>query len=61
MAHLKVSKVYRHDHKPVDDNDGYLYGIEYLDESDGEVQAEWYRTEKMRDQIFIEWEQQTQY
>ena len=55
---MNITKVYWYDHKPIDDNNGYIYGIEYQENPpDGEVSVEWYKTEKMRDQIFIEYEQ----
>ena len=53
---MKIAKVYWQDHKPIDNNNGYIYGIEYQENPpDGEVSVEWYKTEKARDQMFVEY------
>ena len=42
-------KVYWFDHKPTDDNNGYIYGITWFDDTEEVVHVDWYKTEKERD------------
>ena len=45
---MNKEKAYWFDHKPSDDNDGYIYGIHYLD-NDEIVHCEWYKDQDSRD------------
>ena len=54
---MKIEKAYWLDHKPTDNNNGYLYGIYYIDnESDFDpteiVHTEWFKTRQERDQKY---------
>ena len=56
---ISKEKVYWFDHKPTDDNNGYIYGLQYLyyelekhfyENFPNEVMyCEWYKTEEERD------------
>ena len=45
---ISKEKVYWFDHKPTDDNDGYIYGLQYL-YNDEVMYCKWYKTEEERD------------
>ena len=45
---VSKEKVYWFDHKPTDDNDGYIYGLQYLF-NDDVMYCQWYKTEEERD------------
>lgn len=52
---MNKEKVYWFDHKPTDDNDGYIYGVICFDDYSGEVvHIDWYKTEEARDKIMEE-------
>jgi hypothetical protein len=51
-----IKKAYWLDHKPTDNNNGFLYGIYYVN-TEGEdeieiVNTEWFKTKKERDELF---------
>ena len=46
---MNKEKVYWYDHKPTDDNNGYIYGIEWFYDTEEVVHVDWYKTEKERD------------
>jgi len=50
----KYIKVFWHDHKPSDDNNGLIYGIERIDiETDlNDDYIEWFKTKEERDKMF---------
>ena len=50
MNKPKYFKVFWYDHKPTDDNNGFIYGIE--DDSGNYV--EWFKTEEERDSVLSE-------
>ena len=44
----KKEKTYWYDHKPSDNNNGYIYGINYIE--DGEIiDCQWFKTMEERD------------
>ena len=53
-----IDKAYWFDHKPSDNNEGYIYGIRYIDneysEYDGGeiVEREWFKTKAERNHRF---------
>ena len=54
---MKIEKAFWLDHKPTDNNNGYLYGIYYIDNEDKTdpteiVHTEWFKTKKKRDSLF---------
>jgi len=42
-------KVYWYDHKPSDDNKGFIYGIYYFENQFEIIDWKWFKTEKERD------------
>ena len=55
---MHKEKVYWFDHKPTDDNDGYIYGITWFDDTEEVVHVDWYKTEEARDKIMEETNEQ---
>ena len=50
---MKIEKAYWLDHKPSDDNKGYIYGIYYIDEDlDETIECEWFKTRQERNQKY---------
>ena len=51
-----IEKAYWLDHKPTDNNNGYLYGIYYIhNEGDDQIEivhTEWFKTKKKRNRLF---------
>ena len=51
---MRIEKAYWLDHKPSDNNKGYIYGINYIDneynenESGDIVECEWFKTKAER-------------
>ena len=48
-----IEKAYWYDHKPSDDNKGFIYGIYYIEEDLNEtIECEWFKTRQERNQKF---------
>ena len=57
---MKTEKTYWYDLKPTDNNKGFIYGINYID-NDEIIECKWFKTKQERnkkieseDQIYIE-------
>ena len=44
---MKTEKTYWYDLKPNDDNKGFIYGINYID-NDEVIECEWFKTKQER-------------
>jgi hypothetical protein len=44
---MKKEKTYWYDLKPSDDNDGFIYGINYID-NDEIIECKWFKTKQER-------------
>jgi hypothetical protein len=44
---MKKEKTYWYDLKPSDDNDGFVYGINYID-NDEIIECKWFKTKQER-------------
>jgi hypothetical protein len=44
---MKKEKTYWYDLKPSDNNDGFIYGINYID-NDEVIECEWFKTKQER-------------
>ena len=47
-------KTYWYDLKPNDDNKGFIYGINYID-NDEIIECEWYKTKQERNKKIKKW------
>ena len=50
---MKIEKANWYDHKPSDDNKGYIYGIYYIRDEEIE-EVEWFKSKAKRDKDFNE-------
>ena len=48
---MEIEKAFWHDHKPEDDNEGYIYGIYYIEDEDVQ-EVEWFKSKAKRDKDF---------
>jgi len=48
MADIRKEKTYWYDLKPKDDNKGFVYGINYIDDNDNIIECEWFKTKQER-------------
>ena len=44
---MRKEKTYWYDLKPIDDNKGFVYGINYIDD-DQIIECEWFKTKQKR-------------
>ena len=44
---MRKEKAYWYDLKPIDDNNGFVYGINYIDD-DQIIECEWFKTKQER-------------
>ena len=44
---IRKEKTYWYDLKPIDDNKGFIYGINYIDD-DQIIECEWFKTKQER-------------
>ena len=51
---MNKERVYWFDHKPTDNNNGYIYGITWFDDTGEVMHVEWYKTIRKRDWYFFE-------
>tara|TARA_R110000764_G_scaffold120825_1_gene208565 strand:+ start:235 stop:420 length:186 start_codon:yes stop_codon:yes gene_type:complete len=48
---VEIEKAFWHDHKPEDDNEGYIYGIYYIEDEDVQ-EVEWFKSKAKRNKDF---------
>ena len=50
---MMIEKAYWYDHKPSDDNKGFIYGIYHIDNDNEEiVHCEWFKNKQQRNKRF---------